>query len=130
MRPGKGWRQVGEDEMRLWGCALVVLATGLIIAGIVAGISALVKSPAHVQPIPAGAAGQADDTICFNFLYGWPNGTVVDQAKPDASPDLRALVNTWEADGGVDGGGLPANSQDIQAILTWCSGHGLPTEGS
>lgn len=103
--------------MRLWGCALVA---GLLIA-VIAGIAALAGafSTHTASAAPTGAAGQADDAICFQFTYGVPNAISQAQQRA-ASPELATLVAQWSADSE-----LGSNAEDSHAIIVWCNNHGL-----
>jgi hypothetical protein len=115
---------LGEDEARLWGCALVAGLVVAVIIGIVAGIAALVGAFSTHTPTapPTGAARQADDTICFQFIYSVMNTGMISQAQHAASPQLAALVTQWNADGGL---GIGDAAADIPAIISWCNNHGL-----
>jgi hypothetical protein len=106
--------------MRLWGCALVA---GLVIA-VIAGIVALAGafSTHTATAAPTGAAGQADDTICSQFIYSVMDTGMISQAQHAASPQLAALVTQWSADGGL---GIGDAAADIRAIISWCNNHGL-----
>jgi ABC-type glycerol-3-phosphate transport system substrate-binding protein len=80
------------------------------------------------QPSPTGAAGDADGTICTNAPIGYSQ-EITTTVLQNATPDLVALVTTWEGYLGQAAAmepGAQANANDAQEkISSWCSDHGF-----
>jgi hypothetical protein len=88
-------------------------------------------STGNAQPAPSGAAGSADTAICQGMSAGSPGPTINDQLN-QASPDLSALVNEWEAAYAAYQEGDPSASastvaQDAANVDGWCAQYGLST---
>ena len=85
-------------------------------------------STGGAQPTPTGAAGDADSTICTNAAIGYTNEISASDLQ-NASPDLVALVNTWEGYLGQAAAMEPGAQAEADAAQTkvtdWCSDHGF-----
>lgn len=87
----------------------------------------LLAACGHQSP-PTGAAGDADSTICANVPIGYSQ-EITASVLQNATPDLVALVTTWEGYlgevGAMEPGAQAQADAAQQKVTDWCSDHGL-----